>query len=496
MITFYISLTILIAGYFFYGKLCEHIFGADKNRMTPAIANPDGVDYIVLPNWKIFLIQFLNIAGLGPVFGAIMGAKFGSASFLWIVFGCIFAGAMHDYFAGMISLRNNGEGLPTTIGRYLGKHAQFIMQIFTIFLLIIVSAVFTSGPANLLAGITPEYLDDTFWIFVIFGYYIIATLFPINKIIGRIYPIFGFALLFMAVGILGYMIIENPNIPEFHEALKNSHPDSDSNPIFPMMFVSIACGAISGFHATQSPLMARCMKNEKQGRPIFFGAMITEGIVALIWAAAATYFFSPEGQQVFGITDESTNSNAATITNLIANNWLGIAGGLLAILGVIAAPISTGDTALRSARLIIADFFKFEQKSLKRRLIISIPLFVATITILLFSLLDKNGFEIIWRYFAWSNQVLAVITLWAIAIFLRRERKGMWWIISYIPALFMTAMTLTFILFSPVGAGLSYNISVIISIAIATLCGIWFIAKSGKKEELQKSKNQGQKLTS
>lgn len=481
MITFYISLAILIAAYFIYGKLCERIFGADKDIKTPAIEHPDGVDYIVMPRWKIFLIQFLNIAGLGPVFGAIMGAKFGSASFIWIVFGCIFAGSMHDYFAGMISLRNNGEGLPATIGRYLGKNAKFLMRIFTVFLLIIVGAVFTSGPANLLAVLTPEHLDAAFWILVIFAYYIVATLFPIDKIIGRIYPVFGFALLFMALGIMGYMIIENPNIPELTDALNNSHPDKDINPIFPMMFVSIACGAISGFHATQSPLMARCMKNEKQGRPIFFGAMITEGIVALIWAAAATYFFSPEGQEAFAITDNSVNSDAATITNIISHKWLGAVGGFLAILGVIAAPISTGDTALRSARLIIAEFFKVEQKSLRKRLVISIPLFATTIIILLFSLLDKNGFEIIWRYFAWSNQVLAVITLWAISVFLKRERNGWWWIISFLPAMFMTSMTITFILFSPIGAGIEYNISVILSVIIASVCGIYFMSKVKRK---------------
>lgn len=481
MITFYISLAILITAYFTYGRLCEHIFGADKNIKTPAITHPDGVDYIVMPKWKIFLIQFLNIAGLGPVFGAIMGAKFGSASFLWIVFGCIFAGAMHDYFAGMISLRNNGEGLPTTIGRYLGKNAQFFIRIFTIFLLVIVGAVFTSGPANLLAVLTPEYLDSMVWIYIIFAYYAIATLFPINKIIGKVYPIFGFALLFMAVGILGYMVVKNPNIPELNESFRNMNPDPEANPIFPMMFVSIACGAISGFHATQSPLMARCMKNEMQGRPIFFGAMITEGIVALIWAAAATYFFSPEGQASFGITDESINSNAATITNIISHKWLGAFGGFLAILGVIAAPISTGDTALRSARLIIADFLKIEQKSIKKRLIISVPLFAITIAILLFSLLDKNGFEIIWRYFAWSNQVLAVFTLWALSVFLRRERKGLWWIISFIPAMFMTSITTTFILFSPVGAGLDYNIAVISSIVISAICGIMFFKAKEKK---------------
>ena len=308
MITFCISLALLVIAYFTYGKLCERIFGVDENRKTPAIEKADGVDYIVMPKWKIFLIQFLNIAGLGPIFGAIMGAKFGSASFLWIVFGCIFAGAMHDYFAGMMSLRHNGEGLPSTVGRYLGNTAQTGMRIFTLILLIIVGVVFVSGPANLLAMLTPESLDAIFWILVIFAYYIVATLFPIDKIIGKIYPVFGFALLFMAIGILGVLLFTFPDIPEITDGVKNMHPKAESNPIFPMMFVSIACGAISGFHATQSPMMARCMSNEKQGRPIFFGAMITEGIVVLIWAAAATFFFSPEGQEFFGITDANVKS--------------------------------------------------------------------------------------------------------------------------------------------------------------------------------------------
>lgn len=481
MITFYVSLVLLIAGYFVYGKLTERIFGADKNRKTPAVANPDGVDYVVMPRWKIFLIQFLNIAGLGPIFGAIMGAKFGSASFLWIVFGCIFAGAMHDYFAGMISLRNNGEGLPSIVGRYMGGHTQQIMRIFTIFLLVIVGAVFTSGPADLLASLTPDHLDATFWIFVIFAYYIVATLFPVNKIIGKLYPVFGFALLFMAAGILTYMVINNPSIPEITEGIKNMHPQAETSPIFPMMFVSIACGAISGFHATQSPLMARCMKNEKDGRPIFFGAMITEGIVTLIWAAAAAYFFSPEGQAAFEITDKSINASAAEITHTLSYEWLGALGGFLAILGVIAAPISTGDTALRSARLIVAEFLKIEQKRIVKRFMISLPIFAITIAILLFSLLDANGFEIIWRYFAWSNQALAVFTLWAISIFLRRERKGWWWLIAFIPAMFMTSMTTTFILYSPIGIGVDYNLSVILSVVISAVCGFIYLKKTNNR---------------
>lgn len=474
MITFCICLILLISGYFIYGKFTEKVFGASATRKTPAIAHPDGVDYIPLPGWKIFMIQFLNIAGLGPIFGAIMGAKFGTASFLWIVFGSIFAGAVHDYFSGMISLRHNGESLPSTIGRYLGPHVQRGMRAFTIVLLILVGVVFVSGPADLLAILTPDSLDARFWIYAILAYYIVATLFPIDKIIGRIYPLFGFALIFMVAGILAALFIHFPDIPEITDGLHNRNADAAVNPIFPMMFVSIACGAISGFHATQSPMMARCMTNEMQGRRIFFGAMITEGIVALVWAAAATYFFSPEGQEYFGVTDPAINGKAGIIVDKISHGWLGVAGGFLAILGVIAAPITTGDTAFRSARLIIADFLKIEQKSIGKRLLVSVPMFLVAIPILLYSVSDKNGFEVIWRYFAWSNQVLAVITLWAITVFLRK--KGRWyWLMSFIPALFMTSIVVTFFLYSNIGINMEYGWAVATGTAFTVTSGWWYM---------------------
>lgn len=479
MISFYISLVLLVVGYFTYGKFVEKVFGASAGRKTPAIEHPDGVDYIAMPGWKIFMIQFLNIAGLGPIFGAIMGAKFGPASFLWIVFGCIFAGAMHDYLSGMLSLRNNGESLPSTIGRYLGGKAQTATRIFTVLLLILVGVVFVSGPAELLAYLTPEYLDGTFWLYVILAYYLVATLFPIDKIIGKIYPVFGFALLFMAAGILVMLIVHNPDIPEITDGLKNTYPDPENNPIFPMMFVSIACGAISGFHATQSPLMARCMSNEMQGRRIFYGAMITEGVVALIWAAAASYFFSPGGQAFFDVTDPGINGDASVIVNKISYGWLGVAGGFLAILGVIAAPITTGDTAFRSARLIIADFLKMPQKDIKKRLVITIPMFAVSIPILLYSINDKNGFEIIWRYFAWSNQVLAVITLWALTMFLGRK-KGYYWLMTLIPAVFMTFIVLLFILYSEIGAGMPYDWAAVTSAVLSLLAGGYAIKRFNK----------------
>ena len=314
MITFTLCLLALIVGYFTYGRLMERIFGPD-DRKTPALTKADGVDYIPLPTWKIFMIQFLNIAGLGPIFGAIMGAKFGTSSYLWIVFGSIFAGAVHDYFAGMLSLRNGGESLPEIVGRYLGLTTKQVMRGFTVILMILVGSVFVAGPAGLLAKLTPESLDTTFWIIVVFAYYILATLLPVDKIIGKIYPVFAIALLFMAVGIVVMLYVHHPALPELWDGLQNTNPDAAALPIFPIMFVSIACGAISGFHATQSPLMARCMTSERYGRPVFYGAMITEGIVALIWAAAATYFFHENGME---------ENNASVIVDSITKGWLGI----------------------------------------------------------------------------------------------------------------------------------------------------------------------------
>ena len=473
MISFCIALAALIIGFFTYGKFVERVFGIDPDRKTPAIANPDGVDFVPLSGWKIFMIQFLNIAGLGPIFGAIMGAKFGTSSFLWIVFGTIFAGAVHDFMAGMISLRHNGESLPETIGRYLGVTAKQVMRFFTVILMILVGVVFVAGPADLLAMLTPPNLDSTCWIFVIFAYYILATMFPIDKIIGRIYPAFAVALIFMAIGILFMLFISFPDIPEITDGLSNKSEDPENNPIFPMLFISIACGAISGFHATQSPLMARCMTNERQGRYIFYGAMVTEGIVALIWAAAATYFFSPEGQAFFHITEpEKVNGNSAVIVNIISNGWLGMVGGALAILGVVAAPITSGDTAFRSARLIVADFLHMEQRSISKRLFICIPLFLVAILILIYNLSDPAGFEKIWRYFAWSNQTLAVFTLWAITIYLSRKGKPYW--ITLIPALFMMAVVITYILFDRSGIALPYTTSVIISAIAVVISAIYF----------------------
>jgi carbon starvation protein CstA len=463
MITFTIALIALIGGYFIYGAYVNRIFGPD-DRQTPAITNADGVDFMPLPTWKIFMIQFLNIAGLGPIFGAIMGAQFGTASYLWIVLGTIFAGAVHDFFSGALSIRNGGESLPELVGRYLGTKTKKVMCVFTLVLMILVGAVFVSGPAELLAGMTPDWMNAIFWIVVIFLYYILATILPVDKIIGKIYPLFAFALLFMALGILVMLYVKSPDLPEIWNGFGTKY---EKNPIFPMMFISIACGAISGFHATQSPLMARCMTSERHCRPIFYGAMVAEGIVALIWAAAATYFF-----QENGIIDQLTGRaySGAAVATSISKEWLGAVGGVLAILGIVAAPITSGDTALRSARLIAADFFKIDQKPVSKRLLISIPLFLITFGVLMYSLKDAEGFKIIWRYFAWCNQTLSVFTLWAITVYLVGRKKNYY--ISLIPALLMTLVCSTYICIAPEGLSLSHNLSYLIG-GLCTLVALF-----------------------
>lgn len=455
MLTFIGCLIALIVGYFIYGSLMERVFGADSTRPTPAYTMQDGVDYVPMPWWRVFLIQFLNIAGLGPIFGAIMGVMFGPSAFLWIVFGTIFGGAVHDYMSGMMSVRNKGASLPELVGKELGKSVKLFMRIFSLLLMVLVGAVFVSGPAGLLAGLVPS-VNILLWTIIIFVYYMLATLLPIDKVIGKIYPLFGAALLFMAVGILIALFVNNAPIAEFTDGLANRHPNKSLH-IFPMMFVSIACGAISGFHATQSPMMARCIRNEKYGRRCFYGAMVAEGIVALIWAAAASSFFgSVEELNEYVAKLPSTVNKAAEIVNLISNNWLGAVGGFLAILGVVVAPITSGDTALRSARLIAADFLRIDQKPIAKRLIISVPIFIITFLIL------QMNFDILWRYFAWCNQTLAVFTLWAITVYLCRKKKL--YIVSLIPALFMTMVSGTYLFVAqrPEGIGLSYEISLLI----------------------------------
>lgn len=474
MITFFIAIAVLILGYFVYGYIVERIFVPDGNRKTPAYTEQDGVDFVPMSWWRVFLIQFLTIAGLGPIFGAILGAIYGPAAFFWIVLGTIFGGAVHDYFSGMLSLRNKGASLPELGGIYLGKVFKQFMRIFSLILLVLVGTVFIAGPAALLDKMTPGLLNFIFWVCVVFVYYILATILPIDKIIGKLYPIFGFAFIFMALGILFGLIYNWAPIPEAtFENLHNWHPNPEKFPIFPMLFVSIACGAISGFHATQSPLMARCMQNEKQGRRIFYGAMVAEGMVALIWAAAAMSFFgSVGGLQTF--LAENGN-NAALVVDEIVHSWLGKLGGALAVFGVIIAPITSGDTAFRAARLIMADFVNFDQKKTINRLLLALPLFVIS-----FILLQIN-FDIIWRYFAWSNQMLATATLWIITVYLAKEKKFYW--ITLIPALFMTMVVSTYIVVAPEGLQLStyigYTFGAICTLSLSVLF-FWWLGKKRK----------------
>lgn len=442
MISFLLCVLALILGYLVYGRFIDKVFGSDPKRVTPAVSKADGIDYIAMPTWKVFMIQFLNIAGTGPIFGAIMGAKFGPSSYLWIVLGCIFAGAVHDYLTGMLSLRHDGAGLPEIIGTYLGKTTKGVMLAFTVLLLLLVGAVFVYSPAEILKSLAGDGSDTSFmiWVAIIFAYYIIATMLPIDKIIGKIYPVFAVALLFMAAGLMVGLFVKWPAIPEIWDGLANR--TSAATPIFPCLFITIACGAISGFHATQSPLMARCLKNEKLGRPVFYGSMITEGLVALVWAAVSSYFFFDGGAEQVG---GSASSSAPQVVELVSKNWLGLIGGILAILGVVAAPITSGDTALRSGRLIIADALHFEQKPIKNRLAISIPIFIIVALLLWFNMANQKGFDNIWGYFGWANQTLAVFSLWAVTVYLKRAKKGYYWLITCLPAIFMTVVSITYL---------------------------------------------------
>lgn len=467
MITFFASILVLLLGYFFYSKLIERIIGIDPNRKTPAYIMTDGVDYMPLPWWRIFLIQFLNIAGLGPIFGAVAGAMWGPVAFIWIVVGSVFAGAVHDYFSGMLSIKHKGLSITEIVGIYMGVGTKQFMRGFTVLLMIIVGAVFIMGPAKILSGLTPDFATMTFWVWVVFAYYLLATILPIDKVIGRIYPVFGFALIFMAVGLITALFVKGYHIPELSFSnLKNYHVNSGDFPIFPMLFITIACGAISGFHATQSPLMARCITNEKHGRRVFYGAMISEGVVALIWAAISMSFFG--GIRELNEVMTANGGNAAVIVNEISNSLLGTFGGFLALLGVVAAPITSGDTAFRSARLIVADFMKFKQGPIKNRLFVSIPLFIIGF------LLTQIDFSIIWRYFAWANQTLAMVVLWTITVYLAQERKFYW--VTLIPAVFMTAVIVTYLLFAPEGFSLSNELSSTVGISVALLaCAAFFV---------------------
>ena len=484
MITFFISFVALVLGYLLYGKFVSKVFAPD-DRKTPAMVINDGIDYVPMPNWKIFMIQFLNIAGTGPIFGAIMGAKFGPAAYLWIILGCIFAGATHDFFSGMLSMRNNGADLPALIGKYLGKTPRNVMLVFCVVLLIMVGTVFVYSPAEILGHISGGSL---LWIIVIFAYYVVATMLPIDKIIGKIYPIFSFSLLFMAVALIVMLLIKMPVLPELWDGLGNMAKEQDpsfTDNIFPCLFITIACGAISGFHATQSPLMARCLKSEKMGRPIFYGSMITEGLVALVWATVAMWFFydspTPGYEQLAAA--KGFHTSAPMVVTTVCQDWLGILGGVLAILGVVAAPITSGDTAFRSARLIVASALKLNQKPKMNRLYVCLPIFVVSIALLAWQSSNPDGFNVIWQYFGWSNQTLSVFTLWAITVYLVRKNKP--YVITLLPALFMTGVCSTYLFISKQAFGLQEDLAYYLGILTVIIAMVWFVVwirKYGEKE--------------
>lgn len=477
MITFLISLAALVLGYLVYGRFVERIFVPD-DRVTPAVAQADGLDYVAMPYWKVFMIQFLNIAGTGPIFGAIMGAKFGPAAYLWIIFGCIFAGAVHDYFVGMLSMRNGGCDLPELVRRYLGGAASKVLLVFAVFLLIMLGTVFVYSPAEILHGISGS---TTMWITIIFIYYVVATMLPIDKIIGKIYPLFSFSLLFMAVALMAVLFVKWPALPELWDSVGNmgkaADPASFTDNIFPCLFITIACGAISGFHATQSPLMARCLTSERKGRPIFYGAMITEGLVALVWATVSMWFFydapQPGYAQIGGTMANGLHTSAPVVVNLVCKDWLGIVGGVLAMLGVVAAPITSGDTAFRSARLIIAQALKLSQRAKKNRLYICVPLFAASFAMLVWQMENPDGFNTIWQYFGWANQTLSVFALWTITVYLVRERKP--YVITLVPALFMTCVCTTFFMVSKTALGLPYTVGYGVGATALVVAAVWFV---------------------
>ncbi|PSW58790.1 carbon starvation protein A [Photobacterium kishitanii] len=476
MAWFLLCVAALIGGYFIYGRFVEKVFGINTNRQTPAYTKQDGVDYVPMSNSKVYLVQLLNIAGVGPIFGPIMGALYGPAAMLWIVLGCIFAGAVHDYFSGMLSVRNGGASVPTLTGRYLGNGAKHFMNIFAIVLLLLVGVVFVSAPAGMITNLindqTSLNVSMTTMVVIIFGYYILATIVPVDKIIGRFYPFFGALLIFMSVGLITAI-----GISDEHQLLggfEMSHMFTNMNPndlpLWPALFITIACGAISGFHATQSPLMARCIENEQNGRFIFYGAMIGEGIIALIWCALALSFFG----SIEALSEAVANGGPGNVVYSSSFGLLGVFGGIIAFLGVVILPITSGDTAFRSSRLILAEYFNMDQKPLRNRLLMAMPLFV------LGAILTQVDFAIIWRYFGFANQTTAVMMLWTASAYLLRLDKLHW--VATIPAMFMTTVCICFILNNDqLGFGLPMTVSTIVAMIATGFITVMIIKKSQGK---------------
>ena len=472
MISLLICFAVLIAGYLVYGKFVEKVFSPDE-RQTPAYRLEDGVDYVPMKTWKAYLVQLLNIAGTGPIFGALMGACFGPVVFLWIIFGSVLGGAVHDYMVGMISERHDGLSIAELSGIYLGKGAKWGMRLFSVLLLLLTGTVFVTSPAALIARLTPDWMNVNFWVVVILVYYILATLLPIDKIIGRLYPVFGIVLITMAVGIFLGIIIGAHSIPEI--SLANLHPEG--LPVWPYMFVTVACGAISGFHATQSPMVSKCIMTEKVGRKVFYGAMISESVIALVWAAGGMAFYGNTGL----LSQSLTSLGQSGVVYDISTGMLGMVGGILAIVGVIACPITSGDTAFRSARLILSEMTGLDQKYIKNRLIITLPLLAAG------ALLTQLDFNVLWRYFSWSNQTLAMISLWvATAYILKNAKAKSYSFLTALPATFMTAVSATYILMAKEGLKLPKTVAYPIGVAAAVaLFAVYLIRYSKDREKLQ-----------
>ena len=491
MLSFAISVVALFLGYMIYGRVAERIFGPD-DRETPAIRKADKVDYVVLPSWRIFMIQFLNIAGTGPIFGAIMGMWFGPAAYLWIVLGCIFGGAVHDYISGMLSLRHDGSGLAELTGFYLGATARKALIFFTMLMMVLVGAFFVYCPAIILSGI---WGNKMMWVILIFLYYVATTMMPVDKVIGKIYPAFALSMLFMVIAIGVVLFWKQPVLPEVWDGLGNWGAErlGLEQPLFPALFVTIACGAVSGFHATQSPMMARCMKSERQGRPIFYGAMVTEGLVALVWATISSYFFfadgwrdvcPPEIVQQFATGADGLMRNdkgnlliqffdAPTVVTTICSSWLGIAGSILALLGVVAAPITTGGSSFRTARLILAESFGLNQTSKRSRLLLSLPVFAVGIALLAWQIGNPSGFGTVWQYVAWGTQLMAAVTLWVCTVYLAREHKLYY--LTLLPGLFMTMVVSDFFFVSPTILSLPEVPSLIMAAVITLACLVRFV---------------------
>jgi len=481
MVTFILSILLLVAGYFVYGKLVSRFLDVDPDRKTPAYELEDGIDFTPMPTWKVFVIQFLNIAGLGPIFGAIMGAAYGPAAYLWIVIGCLFMGAVHDFFAGMMSLRNGGANMPDITGKYLGKGMKAMMNVIVAFLLLAVGVSFVTGPADLIASLTG--VNKEIWLYVIFAYYILATLLPVDKIIGNVYPYMGAALLFMAVGVgvmlvAGYVNGSHQMMELTPATLKNWHSAPADNIMIPMLFIVVSCGAISGFHSTQSPLMARCLKNERHARPVFYGAMVAEGIVAIIWATAAmAYFGGPDGlnsAMTDGIMIDGvlTKVTPAIAVDMICRSWLGKVGAVIAVIGVVVCPITSGDTAFRSLRLTIADFLKSDQKPIGKRLLVCIPIFA------LAYLCCRMDFSTVWNYVGIGNQLLAALVLWTSAAYLINRKKPHW--MCSIPATFLTFVCVSYFIMAPMkngGLHLSPALGYALGIAVALVLLVFCIVK-------------------